>query len=228
MPTWEETSYPVPLRPLRVACLTCGTYVAGGHRGSRNIRSILKVVKAHDDESHGYDPSVIQAITTAVDEINKGAPVPRRIGRLAVDLASSANSLGSWQRQAEILEQHIAVLVDQKSALEAATEELRHSRDHALAERDALRHQLTEAQKEIDVLRGVRDALQAELIKAQPSRRTTGFLAEIAKASASAVVGALVAVGVPGALGLNDAKTDATTVVHHADVVITECNGATP
>jgi chromosome segregation ATPase len=168
-----------------------------GHRGSRNIRSILKVVKAHDDEIHGYDPSVVHAITTAVDEINKGAPVPRRIGRLAVDLASSANSLGSWQRQAEILEQHIAVLEDQKTALEAATEQLRHSRDHALAERDALRHQLTEAQKEIDVLRGVRDALQAELIKARPSRRKTGLL-EIAKASASAVVGALVAVGVPG------------------------------
>lgn len=91
MPTWEETSYPVPDRPLTVSCLSCGVPVAGGHRGSSNIRSILKVVKAHDEECHGYDPGVIQAITKAVEEINAGAAVPRRIGRLTVDLTSAAN-----------------------------------------------------------------------------------------------------------------------------------------
>ena len=101
----------------------------------------------------------------------------------------------------------------------AATERLRQSRDRALAERDSLRQRLIEAEKEIDVLRGVRDALRAELIEAQPSRRTTGLLAEIAKASAAAPVGALVAVGAQWPLGLNDVETSATTVVHHADVV---------
>jgi septal ring factor EnvC (AmiA/AmiB activator) len=136
--------------------------------------------------------------------------------------------LGSWQRQAEILEQHIAVLVEQKSELEAATERLRRSRDHAFAERDSLRQQLTEAEKDIDVLRGVRDALQAELIKAQPSRRTTGLLAEIAKGSAVAVVSVLATVGAQWPLGLNDVKNSAHTVVNHADVVITECHGAKP
>lgn len=120
------------------------------------------------------------------------------------------------------------MLVDHKSDLEAATERLRQSRDRALAERDSLRQRLIEAEKEMDVLRGVRDALRAELIKAQPSPRTTGLLAEIAKASAAAAVAAFVAVGLQGPLGLSDLKTGATTVIHHADVVMAECHGATP
>lgn len=224
MAAWEETSYPVPTRALRVTCLACGTQVAGAVRGTRNIRSILKEVKAHDGAHHRpYDPGVIRSITAAVAELNEGAASPRRVGRLSIDVLVTNASSEGWRRRAEILEQHIGVLIEKKCDLEAALHRLRHERDLATADRERLRQRLTEAEKEIDVLQGVRDALRAELIKAQPSRRTTGFLAEVAKVSAAAVIGAVATVGAQHVFTNDDMRTGAETIVEHADVVISDC-----
>lgn len=223
MSNWEETSYPVPVRALMVSCLSCGLIIAGGRRGTRNIRSILKEIRAHDDAEHRpYDPGVIQAVTTAVQELNGGALPPRRVGRLAVDLAGSGSAV-AWRRKAEVLERHVAVLVEERGQLVAAIDRLRYDRDVASADRERLQAQLAEALKEIDVLQGVRDALRAELVKAQPNRRTTGLLAEVSKAAAAALVASCVAVGAHWVSGLEDAETKATTVVSHANVVIAEC-----
>jgi chromosome segregation ATPase len=181
-------------------------------------------VKAHDDALHRpYDPGVIRGIASAVAELNDGAASPRRTGRLAIDVLVANTSSEAWRRRAEVLEQHIGVLVEQKSDLEAALHRLRRERDLATADRERLRHGLAEAEKEIDVLRGIRDALRAELIKAQPSRRTTGLLAEVAKAAAAAAVGAVVSVGAQHVFASDDLRAHAVTVVEHADVVIADC-----
>ena len=228
MARWEETSYPVPTRALRITCVSCGIAIAGGVRGSRNIRSILKEVKAHDDSRHPpYDPAVIQLVAHAVAELNDGSPTPRRVGRLSVDLAEAGAAL-AWRLRAEVLERHLGILVEEKAELEAALNRLRHERDLAVLDREHLRSQLVEAQKELEVLGGVRDALRAELVKAQPSRRTTSLLAEVSKASAAAVAGALITVGAQWSLGLQSVERDATTVVNHADVVISDCSVDAP
>lgn len=226
MTAWEETSYPVPRQALRVSCLSCGEAIAGGRRGSANIRSILKVLKTHDEAHHPpYDPGVIQAVVKAVEELNRGQPAPRRAGRLTVDLAGTMSST-RWRQHAEALERHIGVLVEQRTELERAVDRLTRERDLAVEERDSLRAELIESQKEIDVLQGVRDALSAELKKSQPSPRRTGLLAEVGKVSAAAVVSALVTVGARSALDLDQPKTSAATVVEHADVVIDDCGAA--
>jgi len=228
MAGWEERSYPIPRQALRVSCLSCGTAIAGGRRGSANIRSILKVLKTHDDAHHPpYDPGVIQAVVKAVEELNRGQPAPRRAGRLTIDLAGAMSSI-RWRQHAEALERHIGVLVEQGTDLERAIDSLTRERDLAVSERDSLRAELIEAQKEIDVLQGVRDALAAELTRSQPSPRRTGLLAELGKASAAAVVGALITVGARSALDLDQVKSCAVTVVEHADVVIDDCGVTDP
>lgn len=60
-------------------------------------------------------------------------------------------------------------------------------------------------------------------MKAQPNRRTTGWLAEIAKATAAGLVTAGVTVGLPWIAGLDDTQQKAITVVDHASVVIANC-----
>lgn len=134
MSSWEETIYPVPAGALVVTCLSCGSKIAGRRQGSRNIRSVLKEIKSHDDANHRpYDPGVIQAVTSAVQELNAGKPTPRRVGRLAIDFAGSGSTT-EWRRAAEVLELHVAVLVEERDRLEAVVERLRY-----LAEADRQR-----------------------------------------------------------------------------------------
>lgn len=216
MSQWEETSYPVPVRPLRVSCLSCGVAIAGGVRGSANIRSILKEIKGHDEEHHPpYDQAVIAAVATAVAELNDDLMAPRRTSRLSIDWAGSS-AVATWRHSAEVLERHIGVLVEQRGDLERALQRV-------TRERDDLRVQLVEALKQIDVLTAVRDGLGAELRKAQPGRRSAGWFAELAKVTAGALVGAISTVGMQAALDGDDVGRHAATVVEHADVVISDC-----
>ena len=224
MTKWKETSYPVPREPLRVRCLSCGVAIAGGRRGTANIRSILKEVKAHDGAQHPpYDPQVISVITQAVAELNSDLPRPRRAGRLAIDFAFD-QSTDVWRREAEKLEQHVGQLLERRSELERAVVRLAAERTLALEIRQTLRRQLIEAQKEIDVLTGLRASLRAELVKSHPSRRQTGLLAEVAKAAAAAVVASVIAVGAQWASEADQVAAPATNVVTHAEVVINNCH----
>jgi hypothetical protein len=93
VPAWEETVYPVPAGALRITCLSCGSVVAGRRRGSRNVRSILKEIKSHDDVNHPpYDPDVIQSVTAAIRRLNDGTPAPVRAGRFDIDYLGSDSS----------------------------------------------------------------------------------------------------------------------------------------
>lgn len=78
---WIEETYPVPNRPLKVSCRRCEAPITGHSRGTVNPRSILKEVKWHMDSVHPpYDRSLVWDIQAAVEELNDGAPSPRRAG----------------------------------------------------------------------------------------------------------------------------------------------------
>jgi hypothetical protein len=80
--TWSERTYSVPERPVTLRCTQCGVAVAGGHRGSRNPRGILKDLKRHDESHHPpYSAEIVRLVDLALCELNEGALPPLRIGR---------------------------------------------------------------------------------------------------------------------------------------------------
>ena len=77
--TTAEPTYEDSINPLTVTCTRCtdGTGrplpVTGQVRGTKDARSIIKLLKAHVDLAHGdWSPEMPKAISQAIGRINCG------------------------------------------------------------------------------------------------------------------------------------------------------------
>jgi hypothetical protein len=82
-----DPTYPDFERPVKVWCNTCGEFVCGHYRGSKDFRGVLKHMRFHEVAEHPpYSTQLIDQLVTFCEELNSWMRLDGRVGRYEVTL----------------------------------------------------------------------------------------------------------------------------------------------